>query len=48
VTSDLEGYQRYWSRWLRLTLLVVGVAFTVIVELLVRIWRELLLIRLGG
>jgi hypothetical protein len=48
VTSDLEGYQRYWSRWIRLALLVLGVAFMVIAELLVRIWRELVIIRLGG
>jgi hypothetical protein len=27
VTSDLEGYQRYWSRWLRRFLIVLGVGF---------------------
>jgi hypothetical protein len=34
VTSDLEGYQRYWTRWIRLSLLVLGGAFATITWLL--------------
>lgn len=39
ITSDLDGYQRFWARWIRIALFVVGVGFATLVYLLCRIWE---------
>ena len=41
ITSDLDGYQRFWTFWMRVVA-VLGVTYaTAILAVLIAIWRRL-------